>query len=234
MPTQITIKSDNFIKNHLLLPMFALLLLELCLEFTQLDVWLASHFYNVELHQWPYREHWLTQTVLHKVGRYIVYAIGIVLLLCWLTAFRSKSAFYAYRRHLTFLLFASLAGPFIITYLKSHTHIYCPWDLALFGGNKPHIRLFDAIDDRLTVGHCFPSGHSGLGFTFVSLYFFFLLVKPEYKYQGLTAGLLTGFIFGINQEIRGAHFFSHDVFALAVCWFSSLPLFMVFFSRQFK
>jgi len=234
LPDQITLNVVSFIKNHLLLPLIALLVFMLCLEFTQLDVWLASHFYNTKLHQWPYREHWLTQTVLHKGGRYIVYAIGIVLLLCWLTAFRPKSAFYAYRRHLTFLLFASLAGPLIITYLKSHTHIYCPWDLAIFGGRKPHIKLFDSIDSHLSVGHCFPSGHSGLGFTFVSVYFFFLMVKPEYKYYGLSAGLLAGFIFGINQEIRGAHFFSHDVFSLAICWFSSLLLFMVFFRKQFK
>ncbi|MEQ1545029.1 phosphatase PAP2 family protein [Methyloglobulus sp.] len=231
---QITINSISFIKNHLLLPLIAFVVLLLCMEFTQLDLWLASHFYNTELKLWPYREHWLTQTVLHKAGRYIVYTIGVMLLLCWLTAFRSKSALSGYRKHLTFLLLASLAGPLIITYLKSHTHIYCPWDLALFGGNKPHIRLFDAIDNRLTVGHCFPSGHSGLGFTFVSLYFFFLLVKPIYKYHGLVAGLVAGFIFGINQEIRGAHFFSHDVFALAICWFSSLLLFMIFFCRQFK
>jgi len=66
------------------------------------------------------------------------------------------------------------------------------------------------------------------------VYFFFLMVKPEYKYYGLSAGLLAGFIFGINQEIRGAHFFSHDVFSLAICWFSSLLLFMVFFRKQFK
>jgi membrane-associated PAP2 superfamily phosphatase len=234
LPTQISINKKYFIKNHLLFPLIVLSVLLVCMEFTQLDVWLASHFYNTELKLWPYREHWLTQTVLHKAGRYIVYTIGVMLLLCWLTAFRSKSALSGYRKHLTFLLLASLTGPLIITYLKSHTHIYCPWDLALFGGNKPHIRLFDPIDNNLSIGHCFPSGHSGLGFTFVSLYFFFLLAKPTYKYHGLTAGLVAGFIFGINQEIRGAHFFSHDVFALAVCWFSSLLLFMVFFSRQFK
>jgi membrane-associated PAP2 superfamily phosphatase len=232
--SQISIDRKSFIKNHLLFPLSAFSVFLLCMEFTQFDIWLASHFYNAELKLWPYREHWLTQTVLHKAGRYIVYAIGVVLLLCWLAAFRLKSRLYDYRKHLTYLLLASLTGPLIITYLKSHTHIYCPWDLAMFGGNKPYIRLFDAIDNRLTVGHCFPSGHSGLGFTFVSLYFFFLLVKPKYKYHGLTAGLGAGFIFGINQEIRGAHFFSHDVFALAICWFSSLLLFMVFFRKPFK
>jgi membrane-associated PAP2 superfamily phosphatase len=234
LSAQVTIDKVSFIKYHFILPLIALAVFVLCLEFTQLDVWLASHFYNAELRLWPYREHWLTQTALHKGGRYFVYAIGVGALLFWLASWRSKSTLYDYRCHLTFFLLSGLAGPLIITYLKSHTHIYCPWDLTIFGGSKPHIRLFDPVQDNLGVGHCFPSGHSGLGFTFVSLYFFFLLVKPEHKYQGLSVGLLTGFIFGVNQEIRGAHFFSHDIFALAICWFSSLLLFMVFFRKQFK
>jgi membrane-associated PAP2 superfamily phosphatase len=234
LPAQITIERVSFIKNHFILPLIVLAVLALCLEFTQLDVWLASHFYNAELRLWPYRDNWLTQTVLHKGGRYCVYAIGVGVLLFWLASWRSKSTLYGYRRFVTFFLLSSLSGPLIITYLKSHTHIYCPWDLTIFGGSKPHIRLFDSVDNNLSIGHCFPSGHSGLGFTFVSLYFFFLMVKPEYKVYGLSAGLVTGFIFGINQEIRGAHFFSHDVFALAVCWFSSLLLFMIFFRKQLK
>jgi membrane-associated PAP2 superfamily phosphatase len=85
----------------------------------------------------------------------------------------------------------------------------------------------------MPIGHCFPSGHSGLGFTFVSLYFFFLLVKPERKYYGLSVGLIVGLIFGLAQEIRGAHFFSHDVFSLAICWFSSVLMFLVFFRKRF-
>jgi membrane-associated PAP2 superfamily phosphatase len=234
LPTQHTFDKIRFINYHLILPLIILIAVVLCLELTQLDVWFSSYFYDTKLRLWPYREHWLTQTVLHKGGRYFVYAIGVGLLLLCLASYRASSAFYAYRRHLAFLVLASLAGPLFITYLKSHTHIYCPWDLKLFGGAKPYVRLFDPIDTNLSIGHCFPSGHSGLGFTFVSLYFFFLLVKPKYKYYGLVAGLVAGFIFGINQEIRGAHFFSHDVFALAICWFSSLLLFVIFFSRQFK
>lgn len=231
MPDQITFDGLKFIKFHLLLPLIVLAMLVVCLEFTQLDVWLAKHFYNAELRQWPYRDTWLTQTVLHKGGRYVVYAIGVILLALCLASYHPSSVYYRYRGDLSFVLVASLTGPLLITYLKSHTHIYCPWDLSLFGGNKPHIMLFDAVSPSLTVGHCFPSGHSGLGFTFVSLYFFFLTVNPKYKGHGLWFGLIVGFIFGINQEVRGAHFFSHDIFALAICWFSALLLFMVFYRK---
>ncbi len=217
-----------------MLPLIALMVILLWLELTQLDLWIASHFYDAASKQWPYREHWLAQTVLHKGGRYVVYAVGLGLLVACLASFRATSAYYAIRLQLAFLVIASLLGPLIVTYLKSHTHIYCPWDLVLFGGSKPHIKLFDSVAGGLSIGHCFPSGHSSLGFTFVSLYFFCWQVKPGCKYRALTFGLGLGLVFAAAQEIRGAHFVSHDVVSLAVCWFAPLLLFVVFFRKQFK
>lgn len=228
----VSMDSIKFVKNHFILPLVVLGFVLVCLEFTELDVWLAKHFYNAGLREWPYRNLWLTTSALHIGGRYLVYVIGVALLLFWLASCRATSSFNDISCPLGFLLLASLAGPLIITYLKNHTHIYCPWDLTLFGGVKPHIRLFDPIQGNLNVGHCFPSGHSALGFTFISFYFFFLWVKPEYKYYGLSAGLFAGFVFGVNQEVRGAHFFSHDVAALAICWFSSLLLFLLFYRKR--
>jgi membrane-associated PAP2 superfamily phosphatase len=100
--------------------------------------------------------------------------------------------------------------------------------LALFGGDKSYARLFDDVLSNLKMGHCFPAAHAGSGFTFISLYFSLLVVKPAYKLYGLYFGLALGLVFG------AAHFFIHDVFALAVCWFSSLMLFILFFRKQFK
>ena len=34
----------------------------------------------------------------------------------------------------------------------------------------------------------------------------------------LAIGLLAGMVFGLAQQLRGAHFLSHDVASLAVCW----------------
>lgn len=217
-----------------MLPLLVWLIALLCFQYTEIDLWLAKNFYNSSLHQWPYREHWLLQSVIHKSGRNVVYAIGGGMLICLLMSQRGTSKFAPYRRALAFLVLAGISGPLVITYLKSHTHIYCPWDLSLFGGNKPHIKLFDSISRLLSVGHCFPAGHSSLGFTLVNLYFFCLIVKPEYKFYGLAIGLLTGTVFAMAQEIRGAHFLSHDLFTLAVCWFCSAGIFVIFFRQQLQ
>ena len=52
----------------------------------------------------------------------------------------------------------------------------------------------------------------------MALYFFFLRVAPRWRYAGLGIGLLAGTVFGLAQQLRGAHFLSHDVASLAVCW----------------
>jgi len=96
----------------------------------------------------------------------------------------------------------------------------------------PYIHLFDRVDSSLPIGHCFPGGHSGGGFAFVSLYYFFLLTNPKYKFHGLGAGLIIGSVFGLTQEMRGAHFLSHDVFSLLICWTATSILFIIFFYKQ--
>jgi membrane-associated PAP2 superfamily phosphatase len=224
---------DRFITSHLTIPLLVLILFS-GLEFTWLDLWISRHFYNAELHQWTYKENLLAETVLHVGGQYFIYLSATAMLICLLTSLRANSAFHRYRRELAFLLVASISGPIIIALLKITTHIYCPWDLALFGGDKPYVRLFDDVPSNLKIGHCFPAAHAGSGFAVISLYFFLMMVKPAYKLYGLYFGLALGLVFGAAQQARGAHFFIHDVFALAVCWFSSLMLFILFFRKQFK
>lgn len=234
MPTQIKLEFDQFIKFHFAIPLMLFLILFSGLEFTQLDLWITRHFYDAELHQWIYKESLLAETILHVGGQYFTYISAAGMVICLLASVRSNSAFHHYRCELVYLLVASISGPIIIALLKSSTHIYCPWSLTLFGGDKPYVRLFDYVTDNLKIGHCFPAAHAGSGFTFISLYFFLMLVKPEYKSYGLYFGLALGIVYGASQQVRGAHFFSHDVFSLAVCWFSSLMIFILFFRKQLK
>ena len=40
----------------------------------------------------------------------------------------------------------------------------------------------------------------------------------------LIPGLVIGISFGLAQQLRGAHFLSHDVWSAAICWFGALFL----------
>jgi len=56
------------------------------------------------------------------------------------------------------------------------------------------------------------------------------MVKPSYRWLGLAIGILSGLIFGLTQQFRGAHFASHDLWSLAICWYIS-ALMYTFFSK---
>lgn len=222
---------DRFILTHFVIPFVAFVLVFSVLEFFRLDLQLARLFYDASLPGWPWRERWLTKTVLHDWAQKANMGVGVLLLGVVLWS-RISTTLRPYFKALLFLFVASITGPVLIALLKNATHIYCPWDLTLFGGDKPYIRLFDFASYPLAIGHCFPAGHAGGGYAFISLYFFLLLLKPRYRHVGLGGGLLIGLLFGLTQQMRGAHFLSHDVFSLAICWFSSLLLFTVFFWRD--
>jgi len=51
---------------------------------------------------------------------------------------------------------------------------------------------------------------------------------------GLVFGLLLGVVFGMAQELRGAHFLSHDLWSLAVAWTCASLLYYGFFLRAPK
>ncbi len=234
MPFTIKLDFDRFITIHVILPILLLLTLFYSLESTGLDLWLGKQFYSTALKEWSFKENWFAETALHTGGRFFIYILASSVLVCLLYSFKSVSVFTRYRKPLCFLLLASIIGPLVISILKNTTHIYCPWNLTDFGGDKPYVRLFDRVDSQLPVGHCFPAAHAGAGFTFISLYFFLTVVKREYNRYGLYFGLVLGLFFGFAQQVRGAHFLSHDVFALSIDWFSSLVVFILFFRKQIK
>jgi len=220
------INKNKFVKTHFILPFLVFLILLTWIELNNIDLIVSQNFYDSQLKQWTYKDNWVTSTLLHSyAGKFTKILIGIMFIA--LLGTRFKKDFYRYTVPVAFLFFTSAIGPCIIIFLKNKTHIYCPWDLILFGGTQPYIQLFDPITDSLKIGHCFPAAHASGGFTFMSFYFFFILVQPRYKYYGLSFGLLLGLIYGFDQQIRGAHFLSHDLFAISICWFSSFLLFFI-------
>lgn len=231
MRSQVQYNFDRFILTHFIIPGLLFVLAFSALEFTLLDFRIARLFFDPVEQVWPYRDLWLTKTVLHDWAQKVNIGVAVGLFIVMLTS-RFVRVLQPYQKPLVFLFAASIAGPVLIAVLKNTTHIYCPWDLKVFGGTQPYIRFFDFAMLPLSVGHCFPAGHAGGGFAFISLYFFLLLIKPEYRYYGLAAGLLIGMLFGVTQQVRGAHFLSHDIFSLAICWFSSLFLFAIFFWKD--
>ena len=210
---------------------FFLILTAIYFEYSGFDLWWISHFYDGQTRSWPFRNHWLFETVIHHWGRHLDLAAGLVWLVVFALSFFSP-ALKNKRLLMVYFLVATGAGPLLVGVGKHLTHIYTPWDLALFSGPLPHIRLFDPVPQGLPVGHAFPAGHASGGYAFVSLYFVMDHLGFCRKIYGLMTGLGLGLIFGLGQQVRGAHFPSHDLFTLVICWYAALVFYRIFFPQK--
>ena len=225
-------KSNKQFLIHLAVPFFVGSLAVLS-EYSGLDVLIESYFFNSQTGSWPYKSLFITNDILHIGGRDLIVLLAAFNIIAIIMSFFVKSM-RPYRKHLLFVLIASATGLLIVNILKNTTHIYTPWSLKIFGGDKPFIRIFDAVPFASSVGHAFPGGHSSGGFAVISVYFVLLAMNNKCQYYGLVIPLMLGICFSITQEIRGAHFLSHDLFSLVICWDSSLVWSIIFYPGSLR
>jgi membrane-associated PAP2 superfamily phosphatase len=203
--------------------------LMLLLDFAGLDIWLASHWYALQGYQWALQDYWLTEQVLHKGARRLNYLFALAVLL--------TTVFYQFidksqpKRATAYLALAlSLLLSFtLVAYLKSITNVACPWSLSLFGGTEPYYHLLQQRPAYLAGSQCFPAGHASVGYAWVALYYFFKHTRPDYRIIGLATGLIAGLILGFTQQLRGAHFMSHDITTLFICLLCAKGCFALLF-----
>jgi membrane-associated PAP2 superfamily phosphatase len=191
------------------------------------DVWLADRLYAWEGHAWALRHAHATQQLIHLLGRDVSAMAWLAVLAAWLVAL-GRAGLTALRKPLLYLLVATALSTLLVAWIKSWSNMDCPWDLARYGGTRPYVGLFALRPAGLERGVCFPAGHAGAGYTWLALYFFLTVVKPRLRWLGLGIGVGAGLLFGISQQLRGAHFLSHDIAAAAVCWSCAMALHAAF------
>ena len=208
---------------HWILPAVLLIALCIALQPLELDLWITDHIYALQNHHWTLKKSWLLETVIHQRGRTLIGIMALCLLASWLT-----SAYIAilrpYRRGLGYFLLSLVCSLLIVSCLKNLTHIGCPWDFYRYGGDQPYQATLSAIFGTSSK-RCFPAGHASGGYAWVASYFFCRQYLPWWRIPALVISLALGLCFGIAQQIRGAHFLSHDLWTLAICWYTPLIIF---------
>ncbi|QWP77243.1 phosphatase PAP2 family protein [Lysobacter sp. K5869] len=225
------VSARRFVLRHALWPLLAVLALSTLSMGLGGDFWLADRWYALQGGRWALENAYLTEHVIHRFGRDASTAAWLGAFAFWVFA-RSRPALADWRRPLAYLLLATLLSVSLVSGLKSLTNMDCPWDLARYGGDLPFYGLFASRPAGLDRGVCFPAGHASGGYAWVALYFFFLQVRPRLRWTGLAIGLGVGLVFGISQQLRGAHFLSHDVWTLAISWFVALTLYLAMARRE--
>lgn len=217
----------GFLRRLLQWPLLALAALFVVANLWRADLWLADRLYAWEGHAWMLRHAGWTRYV-HLLGRDASTAAWLVVLAAWLIA-SLRAGWAQLRRPLLYLLTATAVPTLLVAALKHGSNIDCPWDLARYGGTRPYLGLFELRPTDLGRGLCFPAGHASAGYAWLALYFFLGVVQPCWRRAGLAVGLGLGLLFGISQQLRGAHFLSHDLATLALCWTCAVLVYRLFY-----
>ncbi len=203
------------------------------------DRQLAGFIYQAGGDDWVLRNHWLTKQLVHEHGRQLVAVMALAVAGCWVCSFFVRPL-AAGRRVFAYLALAPVLAAVLVNILKQLTQLDCPYHVDLFGGSNSYLALFQSRSSAHVDHACFPAGHASAGYAWVALYFAlgqlpaawrarWPLLRPR---NGLLFGLGLGLLFGISQQLRGAHFISHDIWTLYLCWITSAAVAQAMFSRQ--
>ncbi|MEJ2534209.1 MAG: phosphatase PAP2 family protein [Gammaproteobacteria bacterium] len=224
---------QRFWLTHFWLPLAAAAVLITLAEYTNVDLWLADRWYAFEGYRWSLRDHWLTYDVIHHHAKHVLIGFGLLVLGLFLAGFRSERL-ARWRYPLGYLVASFILLPSVIARSKQFSPVPCPWDLQRYGGDVPwqeHYALAAGLVSE--AGHCFPSGHASGGFALLAIYFA-ALPFARVPALFLLPGIVVGTVFALGQQARGAHFLSHDIWTVFLCWFGALALFLLFRPRRWS
>lgn len=183
-------------------------------DFSELDLWMAHWFGSAS--GFPLESHWLWRDLLHDDIRLWpwVLELGLLVSIFWPLGTLKKLPM-ARRAQLAL---TTLVALLVVSTIKIYSRSSCPWDLQQFGGVATYVSHWSwGVRDGGT-GGCFPAGHASAGFAFIGGFFVFRHVLPKTAWRWFAGAMLVGALFGLAQQIRGAHYMSHTLWTAWFCW----------------
>ncbi len=188
-------------------------------ESSNLDLRLQDYLYGGAPHMWLVNAR-------EPVGRWVCYSgiktllvgLGIGLAIAYAASFRF-AGLREYRNRVLLMILALGIVPSVVGGLKWISNVYCPDQLDRYGGSKPYVKVFSCYPSgyvQTQRGYGYPAGHASGGFALMMLYFFF--ESRRARLFGLSAGLVVGWVMGVYQMAKGAHFLSHTVVTMLLAW----------------
>ncbi|HOY24511.1 MAG TPA: phosphatase PAP2 family protein [Cellvibrio sp.] len=230
MPLQTPDRQLVFWRNHFYIPLCIFVFIAVAFELGHTDTWLADKFYALEGGTWALKNAWITSTIIHQTGKKISLFIAAIILAALAISYLSKYL-RRYRREFAYLLLAAGGSSALISVIKSISHVSCAWDFSRYGGTAVYTDVYTQILN-MSGENCFPAGHASGGYAWLAFYFLGVYKESTWRWIGLSFALGVGLVFGISQQLRGAHFISHDLWTLGICWFFSLFIFKLMLLGQ--
>ncbi len=201
------------------------------LQWSGLDLRLADALYTLQDHAWRLRHDAILADVLHGDVQRLTLTTYLLSLLLGLVAC-VWSPLRALRRQLIYVALASTACYVVITLGKEILPVPCPWDLRRYGGHLPPGGWLQWQAGAQRVKGCFPAGHAAGGYMLFAWFFAARDTLWPHAAWLRIAALGAGLGLGLVQQVRGAHFLSHDVATATLCWVLCDALATLAFARR--
>lgn len=213
--TQETIKKQIFITTTLLIAVI------LIFQFSHLDVFFQSFFYNFESKLWIVDEdNYLLDLIFYSGFKKLFIVFSICLLLVVILSFFKKIAIIeSYKKGLIIVILSTILVPLSLVSVKNISNMPCPNDTVTFGGSYPEIKVFEYYPKEFVQESrikCWPAGHATMGFSLMSL--FFLFKRQKNRNIALVSSLFIGFCTGAYKVLVGDHFVSHTIITMICSW----------------
>lgn len=218
-------------RNYILLPTAAFVLGNLVLVVTQGDLLLGDLMYRLQGNSWSLQDAWITNALIHDQGRNLV-ALMLLTLLAAIFLSHMTPTIRPFRKGLYYVLVSALITALLVNVMKETSVLDCPWDLVRYGGEKEYVSLFGPRNSGQAPGGCFPAGHASGAYCWIGLFFLARRFKPQWRFIALGSVLSLGLVFGIAQQLRGAHFISHDLWTLYISWMSATLCYFYLFRME--
>lgn len=195
-------------------------------EVSDVDRTLVRLFYDPLTASFPLRTTFWFDVVMHHWAKYLVAAVGGVVVARYVLSW-VRPGLRRDRRLLLFLVLAITLAPLSVTIGKAVSDRHCPWDVEDFGGAVPYTTFLEPIARNVKPGHCFPAGHASTGFTLMAFYFAAYARGRRHAARWLLAlGVGAGVLLGLGRVAQGAHFPSHVVWSGVMCWMVMVILYV--------
>lgn len=223
--------THNFWFRHALLPVLIMAPLLIGLEFTDLDRRISDLFYDAASHSFPLRDNFWLEVVMHHWLKDLVIVLAMAAWVAWAASFRIQRL-ALWRAHLLYLCVAMTLASAAVTGMKALSSKHCPYDLDIYGGHAPYVRLFESEMAGVKGGHCFPGGHASTGFVLLAFYFTLRARRPRWAMMALQTALTCGMVLGFARVVQGAHFLTHQLWTAVICWYAVLGIYWLMLLRR--
>lgn len=185
-----------------------------------LDLALSLPWVDAQGHYYL-RDNWWLVHIGHDGLKQFVWLIAFVHAYILIVGYWQEK-WRAYRSLCIYILIAMIASTSLVGLLKSQSEHACPWNIVEIQNQtvtwSKHI---------VGLGKCFPGGHASAGFSLIALYFAYRKTHPQAARIFLVVGLSIGAIMSGVQMVRGAHFLSHNLWALWWTWAVDLVIYSI-------